>query len=205
MASAIKDWLSTYPAVRYQHRGDHPAGKGLDAWQDPDGSTWLKALICDEQAKRMVAKQVLRAFSVGLSDVQTRKSARAPRYEIIGGRLAEVSLVDSPSNARCGIQIIGKSAAGTPEYVGKAFGKVKVPKVGKAFRRQLAALDLNSSDPVIREAAREAAVSSAVTKAAKSGKVSGSGLLAVGGYLDSTDPWQREQAYREVRSRGLHF
>jgi hypothetical protein len=124
MASEIKRWLDTYPAIRYQHRGDHPAGRGLEAWQDADGATWLKALVVDDAAVKMVKKQVLKAFSVGLSDVQTQKSSRCPRYEIVGFRLTEVSLVDSPSNARCGITVV-KSAAGVPEYVGKAW---KTPK-----------------------------------------------------------------------------
>lgn len=178
MASEVKRWLSTYPALRYQHRGDHPAGKGLDAWQDDQGSTWLKALVCDAESKRMVAKGVLRAFSVGLADVRTQKSARCPRYELVGFRLTEVSLVDSPSNARCGIEIIGKSAAGVPAYIGKAFGVAKKPKkykVNKAHQAlyddpaayaawlvkqagtaepaldSVAAMFLNSSNPQLRE------------------------------------------------------
>ncbi len=131
MASAVKEYMGTYPAVRLQHRPDYPVGKGLEAWQDAEGATHLKALIVDDQAKRMVRKGVLVAWSVGLSDVQTQKSARAPRFEIVGFRLTEVSLVDSPSNARCGIQIVGKSAAGSPRYIGKVFGTMKAGKPGK--------------------------------------------------------------------------
>jgi hypothetical protein len=210
MASAVKEWLGTYPALRYQHRGDYPAGRGLEAWQDADGATWLKALVVDSAAVKMVKKQVLTAFSVGLTDVQTRKSARAPRFEIVGFRLTEVSLVDSPTNARCGITVC-KSVGGVPEYVGKTFGKVKTPKLGKAARRDLAARDLLSSDPQTREVAyREAARSLAVTKSGKPGKVTKSGLLAIGGdlaalELSSSDPRLREAAYgEEARFRGLY-
>jgi hypothetical protein len=142
MASAVKAWLGSYPAVRLQHRGDSPIGKGLEAWQDAEGATYLKALIVDEAAQKLVRKGVLTAFSVGLSDPQTRKSARCPRWEIVGGRLTEVSVVDAPSNARCGIKIIGKSASGVPEFIGKAWdmagkpGKIgKLGKVEKAFQR----------------------------------------------------------------------
>ena len=67
MASAVREFMGTYPAIRLQHRPDYPVGKGLEAWQDAEGATHLKALIVDEQCKRMVRKQVLRAFSVGLS------------------------------------------------------------------------------------------------------------------------------------------
>ena len=80
MAKAVKDYMASYPAVRLQHRGDDPIGKGLEAWQDPDGSTWLKALIVDEQAKRMVRKQVLRAWSVGLSDPDCRKVCQGAAF-----------------------------------------------------------------------------------------------------------------------------
>ena len=45
MAAAVRECLGTYPAVRLQHRGDYPAGKGLEAWQDAAGATLLKALI----------------------------------------------------------------------------------------------------------------------------------------------------------------
>jgi hypothetical protein len=208
MASAVKEWLGTYPAVRYQHRGDHPAGRGLEAWQDADGATWLRALVVDDAAVKMVKKHVLTAFSVGLTDVQTQKSARAPRFEIVGFRLAEVSLVDSPSNARCGITVCAKSRGGSLEYVGKAFGsvvKVKVPKVGKAFRRELVAWDLNSSVPAIREAAyRSAAGSPSVTKAAKGPPVAEKAFRArLRAALDSADPQAREMARRELMRYGL--
>lgn len=135
MASAVKEYMSTFPAVRLQHRGDAPIGKALEAWQDDQGATWLKSLIVDAEAQRMVRKGVLAAYSVGISAPETRKSARAPRFEIVGGRLTEVSLVDEPSNARCGITVC-KSKDGAAEYIGRAFkvgksGKVKVSKPGK--------------------------------------------------------------------------
>jgi hypothetical protein len=141
MAQAVKAWLASYPAVRLQHRPDSPVGRGLSAWQDDSGATFVKSAVVDEAAKKLVRKQVLRAYSVGISEPQTRKSARAPRWEIHGGRLTEVSLVDSPANARCGIQVIGKSVDGEPEFVGKAWTmgksgkpKYKAGKAGKAFK-----------------------------------------------------------------------
>ena len=162
MAAAVREFLETYPAIRLQHRPDYPVGKGLEAWQDAEGATHLKALIVDDQAKRMVRKGVLRAWSVGLTDVQTQKSARAPRFEIVGFRLTEVSLVDSPSNARCGIQVVAKSAAGSPRYIGTVYRVTKLGrvKVTKARKRVPAGPDdflvalLGSSDPAQREMAR---------------------------------------------------
>jgi hypothetical protein len=150
MAAAVREFMGTYPAVRLQHRPDYPVGKGLEAWQDDQGATWLKSLIVDSKAKKLVKAGVLAAYSVGIADVQTRKSARAPRFEIVGGRLAEVSVVDSPSNARCGIRVIGKSAGGALGYVGKAFGDDPVVESLTAF----AAARLDSPDPLQRELAR---------------------------------------------------
>lgn len=169
MAKAVREYLSTYPAIRVAHRPDYPAGKGLEAWQDKDGATYLKALIVDPGAKKLVRKGVLRAYSVGMADVQKNTNGRAPRWEIIGGRLAEVSLVDSPSNARCGIQVTKGG-----KYVCKVYGDV--PKLTKAERKTAKDLAksrayrpsadelynyrlaqwLNSDDPIEREAAREA-------------------------------------------------
>ncbi len=193
MAAAVKEWLATYPAVRYQHRGDHPAGKGLDAWQDDQGSTWLKALVVDAESKRMVQKQVLRAFSIGVSEPQTRKSARAPRFEIVGGRLTEVSLVDAPSNARCGIEIIGKSAGGVPAYIGKAFtvakaGKPGKVKVNKAHQRLY-------DDP--------AAFRRWLAKRAEADRQKSLRDFLVATVNATDDPQAREMARRELRRYGL--
>jgi hypothetical protein len=131
MASAIREWLGTYPAVRVQHRKDYPAGKGLEAWQDDEGATWVKSLVVDDAAKRMVRKGVLRAYSVGMDHVVTQPSAMAKRFFITGGTLTEVSLCDRPANTRCGITI-----AKSGQYVGTAYrvtksGKIKVTKPGK--------------------------------------------------------------------------
>jgi hypothetical protein len=136
MAQAVKDWLGSYPAVRMQHRPDYPAGKGLEAWQDSDGATWLKSLIVDDKAKKLVKSGVLRAYSVGIASPKTRPHVKASRYEIYGGRLVEVSVCDSPSNARCGIEVC-KTVGGSARYVGRAWGKP--PKPGKPEKRALAA------------------------------------------------------------------
>jgi len=175
MAQAVDEFLKSYPAIRVQHRHDYPAGRGLEAWQDPDGATWLKSLIVDDQAKRMVKRSVLSAYSIGIAEPQQRQSVKARRWEIYGGRLAEVSLVDSPSNARCGIQVVAKSAGGGLEYVGKAWEMDKAQKhlrkaakllgvevrdldaaavVEKAMRPQMRAA-LESANPWMREMARE--------------------------------------------------
>ena len=155
LAGAVKAFLAGFPAIRLQHRSDYPIGKGLQSWQDPDGSTWLKALIVDEKAQRMVRKGVLRAWSVGIADPQQRRSNKCPRYFIDGGSLREVSLVDAPANERCGITVVSKSAGG---YVGKAFtakGLRKAAELADARDRALTEV-LGISNPTIREYAYEA-------------------------------------------------
>jgi hypothetical protein len=169
MASAVRDFLDSYPAVRLQHDPKRPIGKGLEAWQDEQGATWLKSLIVDSEAKRLVKSGVLRAYSVGIADCQTRPSPQARRFEIYGGRLAEVSVCDSPSNARCGIKI-AKSVGGQAVYVGKAYGKASRP--GKASRHGKG----GRLDRAVRQAERA------------------DELDVIAGWLDSPDPAVREQA-----------
>jgi hypothetical protein len=222
MASAVRDFLDSYPAVRLQHDPKRPVGKGLEAWQDGDGATWLKSLIVDSEAKRLVRKGVLRAYSVGIADCQTRPSAKARRFEIYGGRLAEVSVVDSPSNGRCGIRI-AKSVGGTVEYVGKAYGKASRPgkasKHGKGGRLDRAArqveradeLDviagwLDSPDPAVRERAQALLGRGQVVRGVrltKSGRVkvtkaAGRGVSVdevAAAFLRSSDPQVRELVF----------
>ena len=189
MAVAVKEWLRTFPAVRVQHQ-NIPAGKGLEAWQDPDGSTWLKSLVVAEDAKRLVRRGVLTAYSVGMGDVVTSPNPNVKRYHITGFKLVECSLVDSPSNARCGIEIIGKSAGGVPRYSGKVFGVAKKP--GK-YRIDKAGQVVTKSGRVVMTKSQLAAIGEAAARE-----------TAWAGYLNSSDPWEREAA-REVLSRGLHF
>lgn len=195
MAAAVREFMGTYPAIRLQHRPDYPVGKGLEAWQDPEGATHLKALIVDDQAKRMVRKGVLAAWSVGLTDVQTQKSARCPRFEIVGFRLTEVSLVDSPSNARCGIQVVSKSAAGSPRYIGKAFvvgdgHRSVLPacfcKACMDGRKRCGCPECSGTVKTLKKAAKLA-----VDPAKAAEKALRSHLRDA---LESSDPWTREAA-----------
>lgn len=181
MASAVNEWLRTYPAVRLQHRADTPVGKGLEAWQDSDGATWLKSLIVHKAAKKMARSGVLAAYSIGIAEPVTKQSARARRYEIVGGRLAEVSLVDSPSNARCGIRVLGKSAGGGLEYLGKAWN---VPK----SKKQKAVEKALSGDP--------AAYAAWLAKQAAAGPAAVDEVAAW--YFNSSDQQVREMAFRAL-------
>jgi len=160
------------------HRADHPAGVGLEAWQDGQGATFLRSLVVDRAAKELTRKGVLRAYSIGIAEPEQRKSSRCPRYEIIGGRLIEVSLVDSPSNARCAIEVC-KSVDGVPRYIGK------VRKVNKA-------------DKQLRKAARVLGIPAVEVDAVLLEKAAAGAMrMQMRAALESSNPLWREIA-REV-------
>lgn len=191
MAQAIKTWMRVMPAVYREHSPGHPAGRGIDAWQDGSGATWVKSAIADEDSKALLRSGRLTSYSVGLHDVVTRKSARCPRFEIVGGRLTEVSIVGTPANSRCGVRIIGKSASGVPEFIGKAFGMAKKPK----YKIDKSGQVVTKSGKVVLSRSELAAIGEAPSR-----------QVTMAGYLGSSDPWLFNQAYREAaKSRGLHF
>ncbi len=162
---AIKAWLdSGRPAVRMAHDPRRPIGKGISCETDSSGATWVRSLVADPVAQKFLRKGILRDYSVGIADPRIRRdpTGRAAGGIICGGSIVELTLCDVGSNPSCGVTLVKASRDGSAEFVGKTFGaKVRRPKTGKAFRKELAAWDLGSSDPWTREAAyREAARSS---------------------------------------------
>lgn len=154
---AIKAWLASgRPAVRMAHDPRRPIGKGIAAETDARGATWVRSEISEPLACKLVRKSVLTAYSVGIANARTRPdpTGRAVNGILCAGQIVELTLCDVPSNPSCGITIAKSRPGEAAEYVGKAFGgKVRRPKTGKAFRRELAAWDLRNSDPSIRERA----------------------------------------------------
>lgn len=121
-AKAIQDWLATGGNVRVQHNPHRdPAGKGLEVEVGKDGH-WVKSLVVEPTAKRLVEKGVLRAYSVGIMRPQIVRDAKARGGRIVGGEIGEISLVDRPANKNCGITLVKADKTGAPEYVGKVFG-----------------------------------------------------------------------------------
>lgn len=119
---ALTDWLSSGGNMRVQHSPFlYPAGKGLalDVDRDGDGGHWLKALIVEDTAKKLVEKGVLKDFSVGIVDPRvTHGDYSAPGGTIVGGQIGEVSLVDRGSNKNTTFQIV-KSVGGRATLVGE--------------------------------------------------------------------------------------
>ena len=122
MSRAAQAWKDSGANLRVQHNAQRdPAGVGLEVETDANGATWVKGLVVEPIAKKLVAKGALRAYSVGIARPTIARDAMAKGGRITDGELVEISLVDRPANKRCGIQLV-KSEDGVPEYVGKVFG-----------------------------------------------------------------------------------
>ena len=126
MGKAVQEWLATGPNLRVQHQAQRdPAGIGLTASTDAAGATWVKSLVVEPVAQKLVSKGVLRAYSVGIARPTIERDMAAKGGRITGGVLVELSLVDRPANKSCGIQLV-KSVDGNLEYTQEMFGDQEV-------------------------------------------------------------------------------
>jgi hypothetical protein len=102
-----------------------PAGSGVqvDVNRDGDGAHWLKAAVDEPVAQRLVKRGHLRAFSVGISRpvIERDVSGKARGGIIRGGKVVEVSLVDSPANRSCFLELAKADKTGAAEFTGKVF------------------------------------------------------------------------------------
>lgn len=121
-SKALEEWLRTGANVRVQHNAQRdPAGIGVQVDSTPDGH-YVKSLIVEPVAKRLVEKGVLRAYSVGIARPTIVRDSVARGGRITGGMLVELSLVDRPANKNCGLQLVKSADDGTPQFTGKLFG-----------------------------------------------------------------------------------
>lgn len=110
-AKAIRSWLDDGGTLRVQHNPKlYPAGKGLEVETTPNGH-YVKALVVEPTAQRLVRAGALRAFSVGIAHpVIERDMSGKARGGIIRGNektsICEISLVDSPANKNCGFTLV---------------------------------------------------------------------------------------------------
>lgn len=120
---AIREWLASGANVRVQHQSQRdPAGVGVEANTDADGTTWVKSLVVEPVAKRLVEKGALRAYSVGIARPKIVRDSVARGGRIVDGEIVEISLVDRPANKNCGIQLVKADKEGRAEWAGKMFG-----------------------------------------------------------------------------------
>jgi hypothetical protein len=128
---ALREWFDTGANVRVQHQSQRdPAGRGLEL----DGH-YLKALVVEPVAKRLVKAGALGYYSLGISrpDIRYERNPKLdPEGKAIGGiitgrkdgtsHIPEVSLVDRGSNHNSRFQLVKAAADGTCEWVGKMIG-----------------------------------------------------------------------------------
>lgn len=122
-AKALGDWLQSGGNVRMAHDAHRPVGKGLSVEidRDGDGKHWVKSVIVDSEAKRLVEKGVLRAYSVGISHpvIKRDPTGKARGGIICGGELSELSIVDRPANKNSYLELAKAAGAnGTIEFTG---------------------------------------------------------------------------------------
>jgi hypothetical protein len=101
---------------------------GVSVDIDEDGGTWVKSLIVEPIAKKLLSKGALRAYSVGIAHptIERDVTGKARGGIITAGEIVEISLVDRPANKSCGIQLVKSADDGTAEYTGKMFGEEEV-------------------------------------------------------------------------------
>lgn len=126
-AKAMETWFSTGPNVRVMHNSTAmPAGSGvkIEINRDGDQAHWVKAAVDEPNAKLMVKRKHLRAFSIGITKplIVRDPTGRARGGIIKGGEIAEISLVDRPANRSCYVEIAKAASDGTCEFTGKIFG-----------------------------------------------------------------------------------
>jgi len=141
--SAIQKWLETGGNVRVSHNPQlYPAGRGVsvEVDRDGDGGHWVKSLIVEPTAMKLVRAGVLRAYSVGIARPTIKRdlTGKARGGIVTGGEVAEISLVDRPANDGCGITLVksaGDDAAWTHgdlvDLLVKAEAAALVTKGGK--------------------------------------------------------------------------
>ena len=145
-AKALMDWHADHANVRQQHSPVlAPAGKGVDL-KFKDGVPWLKALIVEPTAVKLVNAGVYDSFSIGIADGELDQSPaarkRAPNGILYPSLVNEVSIVDYPANVHMGKFMIAKRRK---DGVVEAVGKVKVAK-------SLRGLDENSLVEALKSA-----------------------------------------------------
>lgn len=120
-SKALETWLKTGGNVRVMHSSQHlPAGVGVEIAKGDNGDGhWVRSLVVEPIAKRLVEKKVLSAYSIGISSPKIIRDRLAKGGRIVGGAIHELSLVDRPANKNCGITLVkGASAENVEELWG---------------------------------------------------------------------------------------
>lgn len=93
---AMREWFDSYANVRQMHQAK-AAGKAISL-EDQGGGQYISARIVEPTAVKLCREGVYSAFSIGISHPVIKRDMQAPNGRICGGTVAEVSVVDRPSN-----------------------------------------------------------------------------------------------------------
>jgi hypothetical protein len=146
--SALEKWMASGPNLRVMHNAQRdPAGSGLkvEINRDGDGAHWVKSIVDEPSAVRLVKKGHLRAYSVGIARpvIERDMTGKARGGIIRGGELAELSLVDRPANRSCTLELVKAGKSGNAEFTGTLTGDADIlakgaePEVTKAAKDDL--------------------------------------------------------------------
>lgn len=136
-AKALTEWLATGGNVRMSHDSKRPIGKGVQVEldRDGDGKHWVKSVIVDPLAIKLVEEGVLRAYSVGIIDpvIKRDPTGAAPGGIICGGTLAELSVVDRPANKNAYLELAKAAADGSAQLTGTMYANPDLVSAIGAF------------------------------------------------------------------------
>lgn len=110
---ALPEWYK-WGNIREMH-GKNAVGRATKLEWDADQDPWVTAKIVDPVAITKVREGVYKGFSIGVLWPEIRHDNQARRGRIVGGEIAELSLVDRPSVPTAKIQIVKR--AGVDEWV----------------------------------------------------------------------------------------
>ncbi len=142
---ALKDWMASGPNLRVMHNSQRdPAGSGVkvEVNRDGDGAHWVKSVVDEPVAVRLVKGGHLRAYSVGIAKpvIERDMTGKARGGIIRGGSLAELSLVDRPANVSCSLSLVKAAKDGHAEFPAtltasdEILAKAAAPAVTKAAK-----------------------------------------------------------------------
>lgn len=111
LKAAMPEWAQ-WSNIRAMH-GAVAAGVGLETAQT--GDDWfVKSLITDRESAHKVETGTYKGYSIGIKNARVVKDAKAPGGRIVGGTIAEISLVDRPCNPTATVAI-AKAARGSTQ------------------------------------------------------------------------------------------
>lgn len=127
----LRKWFEDWGNVRQMHSNNlPPAGKAVE-FEEVPGGFWVKSLVVEPTARKLVKEGVYSAYSVGIAKPRIVRDQVAKNGRVVGGIFSEISLVDFPANPTCrftmakmldtGLEVVEKVE--TPDLTKRDFDK----------------------------------------------------------------------------------